>query len=109
MKLTKEQALELHWQMWSDMQNNLGDCPHSDEREDYKSEWCRDHFPNEHISSYCFLCEYADQFEDYFCTHHCPIDWSNGGEDYDSCIGRRFTYTMSPISDILALPIREDA
>ena len=108
MKLTKEQALELHRRMWSDMQNILGDCPHSDEREDYKSEWCRDCFPNEYISSYCFLCEYDDQFNDSFCRH-CPIDWSNGGEDEDSCIRGNFTYDMSPISDILALPVREDA
>lgn len=62
MKLTKGQALELHWQMWSDMQNSIGDCPNFHEREDYKSEWRRNHFPDEHISSYCFLCEYADQF-----------------------------------------------
>ena len=108
MKLTKEQALELHRRMWSDMQNILGDCPHSDKREDYKIEWCRDCFLNESISSYCFLCEYDDQFDDRFCAH-CPIDWSNGGEDDDSCIRGRFTYTMSPISDILALPVREDA
>ena len=66
MKLTKEQALELHRQMWSDMQNSLGDYPWSDEREDYKQEWCEDHFPNEDISFYCFLCEYNDinDFED---------------------------------------------
>lgn len=108
MKLTKKEALELHRQMWGDMQNILGDCPWSDEREDYKREWCEDHFPNEDISSYCFLCEYDDQFEDYFCRH-CPIDWSNGGEDEDSCVRGRFEYDMSPISDILALPVREDA
>lgn len=108
MKLTKEQALELHWQMWSDMQNSLGDYPWIDERKDYKQEWCDDHFPNEVISYCCFLCEYADQFED-LCCIHCPIDWSNGGEDDDSCTRGRFTYDMSPISDILALPVREDA
>jgi len=106
MKLTKEQALELHRQMWSDMQNSLGDNPLADEREGYKQEWCEDHFPSEYISSYCFLCEYDDQFEDYFCRH-CPIDWSNGGEDDDSCTNGHFTYDMSPISDILALPVRE--
>lgn len=106
MRLTKEQALELHRQMWSDMQNILGDYPWSDEREDYKCEWCRDHFPGEHISSYCFLCEYDDQFRDYFCAH-CPIDWSNGGEDEDSCMRGRFVYDKSPISDVLALPVRE--
>ena len=108
MKLTKEQALELHRQMWSDMQNSLGDYPWIDEREDYKQEWCEDHFPNEVISCHCFLCEYDDQFEDLFCRH-CPIDWSNGGEDDDSCATGDFTYDTSPISDILALPVREDA
>ncbi len=108
MKLTKGQALELHWQMWSDMQNILGDCPSSDEREDYKQEWCRNHFPGEHISSCCFLCEYDDRFDDDFCRH-CPIDWSNGCEDDNSCMYGHFTYDGSPISDILALPVREDA
>lgn len=108
MKLTKEQALEFHRWMWSDMQNILGDCPYSDEREDYKREWCKDCFPSEHISSCCFLCEYDDQFDDRSCAH-CPIDWSNGGEDDDSCIMGRFTYIMSPISEILALPEREGA
>ncbi len=107
MKLTKGQALELHRQMWSDMQNSLGDCPSIDERERYKHEWCGNHFPGEHISSHCFLCEYDDQFDDCFCTH-CPIDWSNGGENDALCVRGRFTYGMSPISDILALPVRED-
>lgn len=106
MKLTKGQALEFHWQMWGDMQNILGDCPKSHEREGYKREWCEDHFPSELISSHCFLCEYDDQFDDYFCAH-CPIDWSNGGEDEDSCMSGRFTYDESPISDILTLPVRE--
>lgn len=108
MKLTKEQALELHRQMWTDMQNELGDTPSEYDREDFKREWCKDHFPSEYILSYCFLCEYDDQFKDRFCGH-CPIDWSNGGEDEDSCIGWHFTYYKSPISDILALPVREDA
>lgn len=106
MKLTKEQALEFHRQMWSDMQNELGNTPSEYNREDYKQEWCVNHFPNENISCHCFLCEYDDQFEDYFCAH-CPIDWSNGGEDEDSCTRGHFTYDESPISDILALPVRE--
>ena len=45
MKLTKEKALELHRQMWSDMQKDLGDNPPRTIRGDYKRYWLRKHFP----------------------------------------------------------------
>ena len=42
-KLTKEEALKLHRQMWSDMQKELGDNPSYFERLDFKDEWCKKH------------------------------------------------------------------
>ena len=43
MDLTREEALKLHRQMWTDMQNDLGDCPGVEAREAYKAYWCRKH------------------------------------------------------------------
>lgn len=108
MKLTREEALKLHHQMWTDMQTDLGDNPSLVDRAEYKEKWCEDHFPNERIESNCFLCEYASQYADDgidYCDF-CPIMWDN---DYnmDWCIGEGVTYERSPISEILALPERE--
>lgn len=36
MELTREKAIELFRKMWTDMKNELGDCPTSVEREDFK-------------------------------------------------------------------------
>lgn len=83
MKLTKEQALELHWQMWGDMQNSLGDSPSLAERINFKKWWCNKHFPSERIVSFCFLCEYTKQYGKY-CCDHCPIKWDDDYGD-DNC------------------------
>lgn len=105
MKLTREEALEFHRQMWTDMQNELGDMPSEYDREDFKEKWCAKHFPNDEISLHCFLCDYDDQFgED--CLH-CPIDWSNGGNDRWGCLYGEIRYDLSPISAILELPVRK--
>lgn len=101
MKLTKGQALELHWQMWTDMQNELGDNPSLSQRREFKAKWCDEHFPGEHIASNCFLCEYCRNCDD------CPIKWDDD-RHYDYCGGQHVTYDSSPISEILALPERED-
>ena len=108
MKLTREEALRLHRQMWTDMQMALGDNPLFKERALYKEQWCKEHFPDERIESDCFLCEYAIKYADDgtdYCDF-CPIMWDN---DYnmDWCIGEGVTYERSPISVILALPERE--
>ena len=104
MKLTRGQALELHWQMWADMQNELGDKPSYRQRLEFKENWCKEHFPEEEIESNCFLCEYVHQYnEDCEC---CPIRWDNN-DDLDWCIGKGINYESSPISEILALPERE--
>lgn len=100
MKLTREEALKYHRQMWSDMQKELGDEPNAIERLRFKLEWCMKHFPGEKISSNCFLCEYADDCD------KCPIKWD---VDYDNanCEGFVVNYLYSPISEILALPERK--
>ena len=104
MKLTREQALRLHRQMWTDMQKELGDNPTFDERAAFKLRWCFQHFPNEKIDNDCFLCEYIYKYNDD--CDYCPIKWDND-KDRDWCGGRGVTYGYSPISVILALPERE--
>ena len=104
MKLTRGQALELHWQMWADMQKELGDNPSYEKRVNFKAKWCDQHFPNEEISACCFLCEYVDRRNvDCSC---CPIKW-NEDDNLDWCSGKGINYKSSPISEILALPERE--
>lgn len=119
MKLTKEQALELHMQMWSDMLKALGDNPFPNERFSFKRKWIEEHFPNEDVDSDCFLCEYARHVtKDPFIIrcYNCPIAWNSSIRPdckpgawlvASSAIAVDFRY--SPISVILALPVREDA
>ena len=100
MELTKEEAVRLHVEMWTAMKKALGDGPRSIDRRNFKKKWCEEHFPGESIVSDCFLCEYDYQHGN-DCSH-CPIAWVNG-----ECNGR-VSYLFSPISKILALPVRED-
>lgn len=107
MELTRERALELHRQMWTDMQRDLGDEPSFRQRHEYKFKWCAKHFPINIITCNCFLCEYS------FTESHrwdydncdCPIQWPKGRcedgleEDDD--------WRYMPISKLLALPERE--
>lgn len=107
MELTREKALELHRQMWSDMQKELGDNPSRGERGDYKRNWIAEHFPELETDDYdiihnnCFLCEYADS-EYGYCE--CLIDWPAGRceDGNDTCDERNWQYM--PISELLALP-----
>ena len=101
MKLTREDALKYHRQMWSDMQNELGDRPNAAQRLRFKRKWCEKHFPSENISANCFLCEYTTGY----CSR-CPIKW-NGGCHSNTCEGDGVNYLFSPISVILALPERK--
>lgn len=100
MKLTREEALKLHRQMWSDMKEELGDTPDFLSRISYKQYWCITHGFCD-VKSYCFLCEYARNFE-LGCTH-CPIEWPNG-----YCSWGDTSYGYSPISKILTLPERKE-
>lgn len=102
--LTREEALKLHRQMWSDMQKDLGDNPIGADRLEYKEKWCDEHFPTEHIELHCFLCEYVN---DISCIR-CPIKWPNEPDDDNCyCAIDRYYYS-APISELLALPERED-
>lgn len=99
MKLTREEALKYHRQMWLDMQKELGDNPTSSERVLFKDKWCREHFHNEMIHNNCFLCEYT--FDNRRTCRKCLVFWPTG-----ICYENRYYYT-TPISEILALPERE--
>lgn len=113
-KLTREEALRLHREMWKDMQAELGDTPYYDERVVFKEKWVEDHFPNEHVNSNCFLCEYAQSVtrDSFTRCRSCPIAWNSSilpncnpwGLVFD---GNTVDYRYSPISVILALPERE--
>lgn len=108
MKLTREEALKYHRQMWSDMQKELGDNPSGIDRIAFKSIWCEQHFPEECVKSDCFLCAYDDCYGYELCDF-CPIDWpckNLYGNPDCSCESKTNWYT-SPISKILALPERE--
>lgn len=107
-KLTREQALKFHRQMWSDMQRELGDNPSFRARLEFKEEWCKDNgFVN--IDTNCFLCEYSIQHkvDPLFCN--CLIDWKPlTGRNY--CMNEKndvYDYRDAPISEILRLPERE--
>lgn len=114
--LSRERALKLHRQMWSEMKEEFGDNPSKDERYDFKREWIYNHFPNENVAHYCFLCEYAiNNCENYYyemsgeVCRLCPIKWRDK-KGYNNCEGfmaDKTDWRFSPISDILALPENE--
>lgn len=97
-KITREEAIDLFHQQWTDMQKELGDCPSWGERAIYKTKWCNAH--NFADSNNCFLCEWAIQNNNVPCGE-CPIDWGDV-----SCVGGKVDYRFAPISVILALPER---
>ena len=105
MKLTKEEAVRLFHEQWSDMQKELGDCPDPYARALFKNIWRNRYFPKESIECDCFLCEYARQF-DHMCIN-CPIKWPlDDCGSFSEEGGVHFMF--SPISKILALPVREE-
>lgn len=116
-ELTRERALELHRQMWTEMQKRLGDNPTARDRLAFKDEWCGEHFPNEGVRHSCFLCEYTIQFSEdgWEDCSRCPVVWPceprYGKDDY-FCEGLetmdiRNGYRFMPISKILSLPERD--
>ena len=125
--LTREEALRLHYKMWTEMQEKLGDNPTPKERFGFKYDWCHEWAKNNNynqcnsmpVLSDCFLCEYTNSD----CTK-CPIDWAKAedivvstppfvtnctdfyvvsDEDYASPY-----YNFAPISKILAIPERSE-
>lgn len=115
MELTREKALELHRQMWGDMQDDLGDNPEPVLRAEYKGGWVRKHFPGEKVSYDCFLCNYVDKlpYRGAAGCRHCPIDWSSLTDEKEGYCFKPYKgsgdciYLDAPISEILALPERE--
>lgn len=112
MKLTREQALSYHRQMWTDMQRDLGDYPTGGQRIQYINIWCVEHLPDDSIPESWFLCEYADQHIKDFDKpcEGCPIIWPNENEvnKFFCCNGRENNrYYNMPISQLLALPERK--
>ena len=121
MDLTREEALKLHRQMWSDMQNDSGNNPTVAHRHMYKDVWCEKHKPRDVVYNDCFLCDYvkhtmrkkgvlAFSLQCKFCPIAWPTDtgkcWSNRMAD-GTRIWNEY-YLIAPISEILALPERED-
>lgn len=113
MELTRERALELHRQMWTDMQKDLGDNPTYEQRYHYKARWIHTNLPYNDIACNCFLCEYAKvSYEE--CEDYCPIEWPAGrcedGSWYDEESAKwdySDSWTHMPISRLLELPERE--
>lgn len=114
MELTREKALELHRKMWTEMRKELGDNPTPSERQDFKSMWCSEHFPEEVVVHNCFLCAYVKKHPctNYACIN-CPINW-NSLKKYDFEANRCYAsykgdnpneiYLTAPITSILNLP-----
>lgn len=115
-KLSREEAIRLHREMWQDMQVELGDEPGALERYVFKKKWVEEHFPDEFVNSNCFLCEYAQKLarDSFTRCRYCPIAWNsnitpicNPGGIFGFCERNMVDYRYSPISVILALPERE--
>lgn len=109
---TFDESLNLHREMWRDMQCELGDSPSGGERKQFKKDWVKKHGYGV-IESDCFLCEYTAQI-DKSCGY-CPIVWHSGGRPIACCysfchisggtIGNY--YLNANISEILSLRERD--
>lgn len=107
MKMSEEMAVRLHRMMWSDMQKELGDNPDASDRNRYKKKWCETNFPEEDICFNCFLCDYAGHDGSFNSCDKCPIKWPD--DRCSSAFGMskaKVDYRSAPISEILALPVR---
>ena len=118
--ITREEALRLHREMWTDMQKELGDNPTPTQRIEFKHKWLNARGYSE-VECSCFLCEYArhDCAEN---CNKCPIDWTTlatyGKDDrflgtcrascYDGVFAAKPIHRFAPISEILALPERSE-
>lgn len=115
-RLSREEALRLHREMWTDMQNELGDNAGFYSRFEFKKKWCLKH-QYYYVANHCFLCEYTRQnnIGSVNCNK-CPIDWSELGEghfkNYSYCTNtpnepHLEIWQEASISAILTLPERE--
>lgn len=134
-ELTPEIALEKHYKMWNAMEQAEKEkeivgkgIDRFEFRMNFKKEWCEQ--KDEHPINYCYLCEYALQANlgyqspqncvDYINKNktiniymtremckHCPILWNEDRND-NNCEQDDTNWTLSPIKDILALPINTE-
>lgn len=108
-KLTKEQALKFHRQMWSDMKEELGENPSFGARLDFKEKWCIDNCFVD-VDTNCFLCEYAIQHNTIDPSScNCLINWEplTGRGSCTRVESGGYSYANAPISKILELPERK--
>lgn len=110
-KLTFDEAYKLHVEMWQAMRDELGDCPEADKRITFKRTYLQTHgyvdkYGLSKICNNCFLCQYTGGK----CSI-CPVVWPNKSACclpvYDRYGLRSDYYLVAPISEILALPVRE--
>lgn len=116
-EMTAEQSIRATVDMWTDMMIKLGENPTMTDRFDFKSQWVSNHgYPSaydydwwsqDHVTSNCFLCEYAlrenqrsdTKFNGPRCRC-CPIVWPTETWDCD-CKSDNLDYRHAPIPDIL--------
>ena len=120
MDLTREEAVRLFHEQWSDMQKELGDRPTAAHRSMFKEDWCKKHKPRDVVYNDCFLCDYVKHTARkrgmstlFLDCRLCPIVWpTHDGKCYCNrrADGTRIWneyYMIAPISEILALPERD--
>lgn len=119
-RMTREEALLLHREMWEDMQKELGDDPPPSQRTEFKHRWLDARGYSDVICS-CFLCEYVNFDGSKETCDMCPIDWTALASDENdtnvigTCLASRYSsldetpiYRFATISEILALPERSE-
>ena len=110
--LTFDEAVRLHKEMWTAMQKEYGDCPTEDQRKAFKDEYLKAHGYNvtyeTEIVNNCFLCDYVFTMFNGSCRG-CPVTWPvTNCWTKVSIREKRIAYFLSaPISEILALPLRD--
>lgn len=95
MKMTSEEAIKNHRDMWNwiadqyERNKSCDDCEMHDV-DSYKEAYIKDHFSDVSVKNNCFMCEYAKQMyrNSYHvgtCTeyhHYCLLDWGNTEPGY---------------------------
>ena len=134
-KLSPEIALDKYYEMWNAMakvekENEITEKNfyRFEFRMDFKEDWCKE--KGENPVNNCYLCEYAlqanlgyqspqncvdyinkDKTINIYMTRemckHCPILWNEDRND-NNCEQDDTNWTLSPIKDILALPINTE-
>ena len=104
---TFDEAVRLHKEMWTAMQNELGDCPDADQRTFFKFNYLlkRGYVNEAGLTNNCFLCEYVFTKFNGSCRG-CPVKWpiTNCWTKNENNVSYFLT---APISEILALPLRD--